>query len=301
MINQKRKILYFRSKKLLPWKLLFPCVLIILVVFLFPVLYSLAMSFNQVDISNQEWTFVGLQNFANLLKDSYFLKSVVITGKFTLFTVFFEMVMGTLMAVFLNKSFSGRGFVRGIMILPWALPTVVNALMWKWIFNANYGVLNALLTQIGIIDSYKAWLADPHSALYCMLFANIWKETPYVVLLVLAGLQSIPADMYESARVDGCSGVKAFFKITIPMIKHILLILIITKTIWSIQTYDLVAIMTRGGPANATQLISYYVQKMTFKFFDFGTGAAMSYVIMLITFILSILYIKTMSKDGEVI
>lgn len=282
-------------------RLLFPCMIIIAAVFVIPICYSLLMSFNSVNISNQEWSFVGLKNYTNLFSDQYFLQSMGVTAKFTVLSVCFEMIMGTLMAVLLNQKFRGRGFVRGIMIIPWALPTVVNALLWKWVFNANYGAFNALLTQMNIIDEYQAWLAHPESAFYCLLFANIWKETPYVVLLVLAGLQSIPSELYESASVDGCNPIRAFFTITLPMIKHILLILVITKTIWTIQTYDVVAIMTAGGPASSTQLISYYVQKMSFKFFDFGSGAAMSYIIMLVTFFLSVLYIKSMSKDGEVI
>ena len=204
------------------------------------------------------------------------------------------------MAVLLNKEFKGRAFVRGIMIIPWALPTVVNAIMWKWIFNSNYGALNALLTQLHLINEYKAWLASPNSAFYCVLFANVWKETPYVVLLVLAGLQNIPHELYESASVDGCKPVRAFFSITIPMIKNILVILMITKTIWTIQTYDLISIMTGGGPASSTQLIAYYVQKATFKFFDFGKGSAMSYLVMIVTFLLSLLYVKitTRNEDG---
>lgn len=281
--------------------LLLPCMVIVAIVFVFPICYSLVMSFNSVNISNQEWTFAGLENYIGIFKDKYFLKSIAVTAKFTILSVSFEMIMGTLMAVLLNKKFKGRGFVRGIMIIPWALPTVVNALLWKWIFNANYGAFNALLEQLNLIDSYQAWLAEPTSAFICLLFANIWKETPYVVLLVLAGLQSIPSELYESASVDGGGPVRCFFKITLPMIKHILLILVITKTIWTIQTYDVVAIMTTGGPASSTQLISYYVQKMSFKFFDFGSGAAMSYIIMLATFILSVIYIKSMSKDDEVI
>lgn len=299
--SKKGRLFFYHDSKTLPQILMLPCMVIVAIVFVYPICYSFLMSFHQVDISNQEWQFVGMKNYLQLFQDQYFLKSMTVTGKFTILSVCFEMVMGTLMAVLLNKNFRGRGFVRGIMIIPWALPTVVNAIMWKWIFNANYGAFNALLSQLNLIDTYKAWLAQPNSAFYCLLFANIWKETPYVVLLVLAGLQSIPSELYEAASADGCGAVRSFFKITLPMLKHILLILVITKTIWTIQTYDVVSIMTAGGPASSTQLISYYVQKMSFKFFDFGMGAAMSYIIMLVTFVLSVTYVKSMAKNGEVI
>ncbi len=294
-----RKNDYFESTGRLLKLLLFPSMLIFAIVFLYPMLYAFFMSFHEVNISNQKWVFVGFRNYIDMFKDSYFRKSMLITGKFTLLSVSFEMVIGTLMAVLLNKQFKGRGFVRGIMIIPWALPTVVNAIMWKWIFNANYGALNALLTQLNIIDSYQAWLARPNTAFFCMLLANVWKETPYVVLLVLAGLQSIPSDLYEQASIDGCSPIGSFFKVTLPMIKNLLVILLITKTIWTIQTYDLVSILTAGGPASTTQMIAYYVQKTSFKFFDFGVGSAMSYVIMIVTFLLSYLYIKSTARNEE--
>ncbi len=297
--TKQKKRIDLDSMRILPKVLLIPSLIIIAVVFLYPMLYSLAMSFHQVNVSDQSWVLYGLKNYIALFKDKLFLKSCRITAEFTLLSVSFEMVVGTLMAVLLNQKFRGRGFVRGIMIIPWALPTVVNAIMWKWIFNANYGAFNAMLSKFGLISEYHNWLGQPVSAFFCVLFANIWKETPYVVLLVLAGLQSIPSELYESANVDGCHPVKAFFSITVPMLKNILVILLITKTIWTIQTYDVISIMTGGGPANATQLIAYYVQKTTFKFFDFGGGSAMSYVILFVTFILSLLYIKVTAKNGE--
>ncbi|MDO4344067.1 MAG: sugar ABC transporter permease [Eubacteriales bacterium] len=302
MPSKKSKLfLKHDSSKVLPRLLLLPGMVIIALVFVYPICYALLMSFHKVNVSNQTWSFAGISNYIAMFKDQYFLKAMGVTAKFTVLSVSFEMVIGTLMAVLLNQNFKGRGFVRGIMIIPWALPTVVNAIMWKWIFNANYGAFNALLTQLNLIDTYKAWLARPDTAFNCLLFANVWKETPYVVLLVLAGLQSIPHELYEAASVDGCGPIRGFFKITIPMIKQILLILLITKTIWTIQTYDVVSIMTAGGPASSTQLISYYVQKMSFKFFDFGVGSAMAFVIMLITFILSVCYVRSMAKNGEVI
>lgn len=279
-------------------RLLTPSILIVMLIFLYPMLYSFVMSFNSVNISNQSWKFAGIANYLAIFKDTYFRKAISATARFTVISVCAEMVLGTAIAVLLNQDFKGRGIVRGIVIIPWALPTVVNAIMWKWIFNANYGAGNALLTSLHIIDDYQAWLANPKTAFICVLIANIWKETPYVVLLVLAGLQSIPSELYESARVDGYGAWKTFFKITLPLIKNILVILLITKTIWTIQTYDVIAIMTSGGPASATQLIAYYIQKTTFKFFDFGAGSAMSYVIMIATFLLSLLYIKS-SREAE--
>jgi multiple sugar transport system permease protein len=223
------------------------------------------------------------------------------TVAFTVVSVFFDMFLGVGIALVLNEKFIGRGFLRGVMILPWALPSVVNAVMWKWIYNGNYGALNALLTQIGIIPSYKVWLGSTTSAFLSMLFANVWKETPYVVLLTIAALSTIDKTLYESARVDGAGSVRTLLSITIPVIRPILIILIITKSIWAIQTFDLVYILTAGGPAGSTELIAYYIYKTTFKFNNFGYAAAMSYVLSFITFIMAIMYIKLLAKDNEVI
>ena len=284
-----------------PYILIFPSLIVIFGVFLYPMIYSAFMSLNEIDLASDTWLFSGIVYYIDIFKDKYFVSSVGRTIIFTVITVAWEIVIGTLIAVLLNQKFKGRGFVRGIMILPWALPTVVNAIMWKWIFNANYGVLNALLENVGIIDGYQIWLGGEISAFICVIIANIWKETPYVVLLTIAALSGIDDTLYEAAKVDGCGGIKAFFYITLPSIKPTVLILTVTKTIWAFQTFDLVYIMTAGGPGKSTELLTYYIYRNTFKFLDFGSGAAMSYVLMLVTFILSYLYIKALSKNNEVI
>lgn len=289
------------SKRTLVVLLVLPSLIVIFGVLLYPILYSFYMSLSKINFAARTSSLTGFENYARMLQDKYFLNSISITIYFTVITVFSEIVLGVAMALVLNQDFKGRGFVRGIMILPWALPTVVNAIMWKWIFNPNYGALNALLMQFHLIDKYQIWLGKPFSALNCMIFANVWKETPYVVLLTIAALSNIPTDLYESARVDGANKWRSFWSITLPIIKPVILILIVTKTIWAIQTFDLVYILTAGGPASGTELITYFIHKNTFKFLKFGYGAAMSYTLTLITFLLSIMYIKFLSKTNEVI
>lgn len=296
-----RRIKSLDGHPIFPYILMLPSLIVIFGVFLYPMIYSAVMSLNRIDLSTDTWSFAGVGNYINIFKDKYFVSSVGRTIVFTIITVAWEIVIGTLIAVLLNQKFKGRGFVRGIMILPWALPTVVNAIMWKWIFNANYGILNAILEQAGVIDEYQIWLGSELSAFICIVIANIWKETPYVVLLTIAALSGIDDTLYEAARVDGCGGIKAFFYITLPSIKPTVLILTVTKTIWAFQTFDLVYIMTAGGPGKSTELLTYYIYRNTFKFLDFGSGAAMSYILMAVTFVLSYLYIKTLSKNNEVI
>jgi multiple sugar transport system permease protein len=279
--------------------LIIPSAIIIFGVMLFPMIYSLFMSLSKIDFENNTMKFVGLSNYLFLFQDANFISSILTTLYFAVITVFFEIVLGICMALVLNKDFKGCGFLRGVMILPWALPSVVNAVMWKWIFNANYGALNALLSQLHIISHYHVWLGQPFSALVCVIYANVWKETPYVVLLTLAALSNISGELYEAARVDGSSAWHSFWKLTLPLLKPILTVLLISKTIWALQTFDLPYILTGGGPSNSTELISLYIQKTALMFTQFGYGASMSYVLMLVTFVLCMMYIKLISKKGE--
>jgi len=281
--------------KYLPQFLIAPGTLVIFGVLLIPILFALYMSFNKITFKGADtiYTFVGISNFTDLItNDPWFVDSLITTIIFTILTVVAEIVLGIGIAVVLNKKFFGRGFVRGLMILPWAMPTVVNAVMWKWIFNADFGAANALLMNMGLISENVNWLGTPTMAFFSVLIANIWKETPYVVLLTIAAFSTIPDGLYEAASIDGASGWKQFWQITMPLIKPVVLILIITKTIWAFQTFDLIAIMTSGGPENATNLLSYYIHRTAFKMNRFGSAAAMSYSLSIVCFVLTYIYIK---------
>ncbi len=273
-----------------------PALTVIFGVLVIPVVYALMTSFSKVNPSDHSLSFAGLANYAKIFSDKYFWNSLKLTLVFTVVTVFAEIVLGVGAALVLNQPFRGRGFVRGVMILPWALPSVVNAVLWKWIFHANYGALNALLSQVGLISKYRLWLGTPKSAFWCVVTANIWKETPYVVLLTIAALSNISSDYYEAARVDGSNAWKSFWRITLPLISPVVMILTITKTIWALQTFDLVHIMTGGGPASGTELMSVYIQKNTFKYLEFGYGAAMSFILMLVCLVLTVIYIRSFTE-----
>ena len=293
MKKKEKKQPFF--ERYLPQLLITPSTLVIFGVLLIPILFALYMSLNKITFKGADtiYTFVGFTNFSDLvLNDPWFTQSLITTILFTALTVVAEIVLGVGIAVVLNKKFFGRGFVRGLMILPWAMPTVVNAVMWKWIFNADFGAANALLLNMGLIDENINWLGTPTMAFFSILIANIWKETPYVVLLTIAAFSTIPDGLYEAASIDGAGGWKSFWQITLPLIKPVILILIITKTIWALQTFDLIAIMTSGGPENATNLLSYYIHRTAFKMNRFGSAAAMSYSLSIVCFFLTYIYIK---------
>ena len=267
-----------------------------------PIIFALYMSLNKITFKGADtiYEFVGLGNYIDIFtKDPWFVQSLTTTILFTILTVVAEIGLGLGIALVLHKQFKGRGFVRGLMILPWAMPTVVNAVMWKWILNADYGAANGLLMNLGLISENINWLATPWGAFFSILIANIWKETPYVVLLALAALSTIPEGLYEAASIDGAGGWKSFWQITLPLIKPVVLILIMTKTIWAFQTFDLVAIMTSGGPENATNLLSYYIHRTAFNMNRFGNAAAMSYALSIVCFALTLLYIRLFMGKGE--
>lgn len=292
---------FFDSNKKLVYYLILPSLLIVFGVMLYPLLYALNVSFHKINFATNGSTWVGVSNYTQMFKDKLFLNSIRITTIFTIATVFVEIALGIVIALVLNQKFMFRGFVRGIMILPWALPGVVNGIMWKWIYNPNYGALNALLTQLHIIDSYQVWMGKAFTALIAIIVADIWKETPYVVLLTIAALSNISSEIYESARVDGAGPWRAFWKITLPLLKPVLLVLAITKTIWAIQSFDLVYIMTGGGPGSGTETITYYIYKTTFKFLQFGYGSAMAYFVSIVTFALAFVYIKFLAREKDLI
>jgi multiple sugar transport system permease protein len=277
-----------------------PSVIIIFGVLVFPILYSIFISMHEIHFAPKSYDFVGFKNYIDMFSDSYLKNSVILTVMFAIITVGCQIVLGVMTALVLNEDFKGRGLVRGMIILPWALPTVVNAVMWKWIFNADYGIFNALMMKLNLIEQYQVWLGRPLSAFICIVVSNIWKETPYVVLLTIAALSNIPKVLYEAAKIDGASSWKVFWNITFPLIKPVILIIAITQTIWAFKSFDLSYIVTFGGPSGSTEFLSLYIHKNSFKFQKFGYGASMSYMLSMLSFGLTYLYIKIFMAKKKV-
>jgi len=240
---------------------------------------------------------VGLKNYIKLLSDAYFVSSVGRTILFSVSSAIFQIILGAAIALALDQKFHLQGFMRGLIILPWALPTVVNGIMWKWIYNGDYGALNALLTQLGILKEYKVWLVDPTWAMGLVIFANVWKEAPFIAIMVLAALQGIPPELYEAGKVDGASSWQNLWQITLPLLKPVLMVCGLLEIIWGFQTFDLIYIVTNGGPYNSTELVSYRIYLQTFKFFQFGYGSAMAYLVSLVIFIPAFFYIRSAYKN----
>jgi multiple sugar transport system permease protein len=275
------------------WVLLAPMLLVMLLLTAWPLLRTIWLSFTDAALigSGETPAWIGLENYLYALSDPDFRASIWRTLYFTLVSVTFEGIIGVLVALLLNQKFVGRNVLRVLVILPWALPTIVNAMMWRLNFNPDYGSINALLSQLGIIDGYRSWLGSPDSALNAVMFADIWKNYPLVTLLVLAALQSIPDDLFEAARLDGASAWRRFRAITFPAIVAPLGVALVLRTIDAFKIFDIIYVMTRGGPVDSTKTLSFFVYQESFSYLRAGSGAAYAILMTLMCALLITLYL----------
>ncbi|NOZ27047.1 MAG: sugar ABC transporter permease [Chloroflexi bacterium] len=287
------------SKRQFGILLVLPSFLIVFVTLVYPLVYSIYITFHDMNVTRPAIgpQFVGFDNYVEVLQNKEFWQALLRTAYFVLYDIFVGMPLGLAIALLLNQRFAGRGIVRALILIPYVLPGTVNGLLWKWIYNSDYGSLNALLQQLGLIQEYIPWLSRPTLALHMLILANLWQGTPFAILLYLAGLQTIPRDLYEAATVDGASAWQSFRNITLPLLTPITLVMAVLKTIATFKIFDIVYVLTGGGPANSTQVVSYYIFINSFKFLNIGLGAAMSYVLTLIILGLVIIYYRLLSTE----
>ena len=277
-----------------------PAALIIVLIVLVPLGRALWMSLFDIQLTRPGVEpFVGLGNYFDQLASGNFWGSVGRALFFTVVSTALELLFGLALALLMDQPLRGRWLLRTIIILPWALPTIVNALMWRWIDNAEYGSLNALLTQTGIISHYQPWLSNSDTAMWMVILADVWKLTPLVAILLLAGLQSVDREVVEVARVDGASSWQTFRLILLPLITPVVLIVLVLRTMEAFKVFDIIWIMTHGGPANSTQSIAIYAYQTAYQGFDFGRGAALGYLIALVIMVLAAVYLRLLGRVGQ--
>ncbi|MDZ8026379.1 MAG: carbohydrate ABC transporter permease [Nostoc sp. DedQUE01] len=265
------------------WILLTPALLLLLLVFGYPILRAFWLSVFTRNLGTElQPVFSGLENYVRMAGDGRFWQSLWITTVFTTASVVLELLLGLLIALVLNQAFLGRGLVRTIAILPWALPTALIGLAWAWIFNDQFGVVNDILRRLGLIQTGINWLGDPTLAMIALIFADIWKTTPFISILLLAGLQSISKDLYEAYSVDGATAWQSFRNITLPLLLPQILIAVLFRFAQAFGIFDLIAVMTGGGPGGATEVVSLYIYSTVMRYLDFGYGAALVVVTFLI-------------------
>jgi multiple sugar transport system permease protein len=223
--------------------------------------------------------------------------SLTNTLTFTIISVGLELVLGLMIALVINRSFRGRGLIRAAVLIPWAIPTVISALMWKFMFDGQNGIMAKFFAMIGLVPDMGLLLTTKWGSMFAIIFADVWKTTPFMALLLLAGLQMIPKSLYEAAAVDGASKVQQFFRITLPQLKSTILVSLLFRTLDAFRVFDLVYVLTGGGPANSTETISIYAYKTMFAQMDFGQGSALSVLVFICVAIISMIFVKLLGSD----
>jgi multiple sugar transport system permease protein len=270
-----------------------PSVLVLAGVALYPILAAVGLSLQRFILVFRERRFIGLDNYAFMLNDARFWTALGNTAYFTLVAVAVEMLLALPLALLLNRAFPGRGVLRASVLIPWAIPTVVSARLWAWLFNPDYGLINRLLPGADI-----NWLGAPGYALHAAILVDVWKTTPFVALLVLAGLQGIPEDLYKAARVDGASTWRMFRSITLPLLRPAILLALLFRTLDAFRVFDAIYVLTEGGPANTTETLSIYAYKTLMRSGDFGYGSTLSVATFLCVVALSLVYLKLLGREG---
>jgi multiple sugar transport system permease protein len=272
---------------------LVPVVVVLGGTVLFPILKAAHMSlYNHVLIKPQEYRYVGLANYLRLLHDDVFWLSLWNSLLWVFGSVSFQFLGGFAAALLLHQSFRGRALVRTITLLPWIIPGVVVALIWEFIYQPNYGLLNDILGRAGLMAERVAWLSSPALAMPAVIATNVWRGVPFFAIMLLAGLQAIPTELYEAARVDGASVVQRFRHITLPMLRPIIVVATATRIVWTFNYADLIFVMTGGGPANATQITSTYTLLQAYSNLDFGYAATLSVALLLIMLGFTVFYLR---------
>jgi multiple sugar transport system permease protein len=277
---------------------LLPSLIFVGVFSIYPIFESFRLSFYRL-ILTLPWLgrkMVGWENYADLWTDPVAVDSLRTTLLFVGVTIPLELLFGLAIALVMNEAFRGRGLLRAVVLIPWAIPTVVSSQMWRFIFNDRYGLFNFILFG-GDTSRYLAPLADPNQAIMAIIAAEIWKTTPFAALIILAGLQAIPDDLYEAASIDGATALQKFRLVTLPLIQPALLLALLFRTIDALRVFDLVFVMTQGGPADATNVLQFYGYKKTFAEGMVGYGSAIAVTVFLLSLMLSLAYLRILKTS----
>ena len=274
-----------------------PGLALLLAVVVYPLITALVTAFFRQSLVTPGREFVGLQNIIDVLQGDFF-RLLGQTLVFTLGTTIAPFVIGFGLALALSTKIRGTKVLRGVMLIPWLIPGVVVSFLWMWIFNANYGVMNALLEGVGLVDRPQAWLAHPTTAMIAVIVAKTWQSFPWMMVMLLAGLQTVPHELHEAAEIDGAGTVRRFFSITVPQMRGIIGLVLLLEFIWNFQHFDIIYVLTGGGPAGATQTFATAVYETAFTGFDLGHAGAIGLLWMILLLGLVVVYVR-FSERGE--
>jgi len=280
-----------------------PTLVIVGLVFIWPLLYSLWLSFNRLNLGvSPNPTWVWLHNYALIFTDPAFSTDVwnttVRTVIFTVISVPAELIIGLAFALLLNEEFRGRTFFRSVMIVPYAMLTISNGLVWSYILDPTYGVLNVILQRWGLISNFQNWLGTPVGAMGWVIAADVWKTVPFMIIILLASLQTFPTNIYKAAEVDGAGTIQRFWRVTLPMLRPAILIALVLRTLGAFRVFDIIYVLTGGGPADATNVLSYYIYAQAFIDFHIGYASAVAYLTTIAMVLIIIVYLIILRSES---
>jgi multiple sugar transport system permease protein len=283
-------------KKATPYLLLMPALLFTAFVLVFPLVQNLINSVRDVSLVKGSGRWVGFANYAHVVQDPLFFLSFRNTLLYALVGTILALLIGLGLALLLNMKIGRITTIASFLFtVPWVISPVVAGFAWKWLLNDHFGIVNHWLSSAGLIDVGTSWLGDPHSALLCVILARVWQFYPFAMVMFLAGLQTIPLEQYEAAAVDGATMLRRFFHITLPNLRSVISVLLVLGVIWSFNDFNMVFVMTRGGPMNASMVLPVLVREFSFVYFDLGKGSALSIMTFALLVALSVLYIRVLA------
>ncbi|QUH27443.1 carbohydrate ABC transporter permease [Vallitalea guaymasensis] len=290
-----------KQKAKMGYIFIIPSIVLVLVFIVYPVINTINMSLYDLRIQTlaEGKKFVGFDNYIKLFSDKTFIESLKFTLMFTVVAVTLETLIGMIFALIMNKAIPGQGIIRTAVLVPWAIPTIVSGLMWQFMYSDQYGIINLILSKLHLIQDYIPWLIEKNTAIIAVIIADVWKTTPYMSLLILSGLQTVPESLYEAASLDGANKIQRFFRITLPIIKPVVVVAILFRVLATFRIYDLVVALTSGGPADGTQSLSLYTIKTYFNFGNLGYGATLAVVTFIISLLISFLFMDALKTKME--
>ena len=294
MIRNNKSPARPRRETPLPYLLIAPTVAVLLALSIYPLFYAIRISLQTGTGDAARWS---VANFARLAGDKFFLEALAHTFIYAVVALTFEFLLGLGLAVLLDRPLRGRSFFRSALLIPMMLPPVVVGVVWRLMLNPDFGAVNGTLKSLGVNTESLTWTASPLLALGSVIAVDIWQWTPFMFLVLLAGLQAIPQEPYEAAIVDGSSAWQTFRHVTLPLLKPAILIALLLRTMDLLRVFDQIFILTEGGPGFSTETVSLYIYRTAFRFFDFGYAAAMSFVLLLLTNVISVGYIRLLQKQ----
>lgn len=288
-----------KKKDLTPYTLILPVLIFMIAVYGYPLLLTFKYSFQNVSLIGNTSTFAGLSNYKKLLTDPDIYHTLSLTLKWTVLAVLLKVGFGFILALFLNGNIYFKKTYRFLVLIPWAIPQVAVSILWSWILDGNYGYLNYYLQQIGLIQDPILWLSDPNLALIVGCFVESWIGIPFVAMMFLSGLSNIPDDLYESAQIDGAGAIKRFFHITLPSMRKVILIALTLTTIWSFSSFNIIYVLTGGGPMGGTETLMIKIYREAFGKYNLGISSTLCVIVLIIITTLSTFYWKQINKGEE--